>query len=67
MTDESRKPPGPASPSTAEPNTTGPDTTGPDTTGQDTAAGPDAPGPLDALTDVAGLRVGHAQVPGEGR
>lgn len=23
-------------------------------------------GPLDALTDVAGLRVGHAQVPGEG-
>lgn len=38
-------------------------------------AGPSAPpepepshaaGPLDALTDVAGLRVGHAQVPGEG-
>ncbi|MEV3933778.1 MULTISPECIES: P1 family peptidase [unclassified Streptomyces] len=25
-----------------------------------------APGPLDALTDVAGLRVGHASVPGEG-
>ncbi|MFF2899168.1 P1 family peptidase [Streptomyces sp. NPDC057966] len=28
-------------------------------------AGPSA-GPLDALTDVAGLHVGHAQVPGEG-
>ncbi|MFJ2498289.1 P1 family peptidase [Streptomyces sp. NPDC087539] len=55
--DESRKPTGPsASPGTA----------GPNTTGQDTAAGPDAPGPLDALTDVAGLRVGHAQVPGAG-
>ncbi|MFF9566817.1 P1 family peptidase [Streptomyces sp. NPDC014685] len=26
----------------------------------------DATGPLDALTDVAGLRVGHAQVAGEG-
>ncbi|WP_405390263.1 P1 family peptidase [Streptomyces sp. NBC_01102] len=25
-----------------------------------------APGPLDALTDVAGIRVGHARVPGEG-
>ncbi|WP_432105697.1 P1 family peptidase [Streptomyces sp. bgisy091] len=25
-----------------------------------------APGPLDALTDVAGIRVGHAEVPGEG-
>lgn len=24
------------------------------------------PGPLDALTDVAGIRVGHARVPGEG-
>ncbi|MFI8005537.1 P1 family peptidase [Streptomyces sp. NPDC086010] len=24
-----------------------------------------APGPLDALTDVAGIRVGHARVPGE--
>lgn len=33
-----------------------------------TARKPAAPsaGPLDALTDVAGLRVGHAQVPGEG-
>ncbi|MFE9726846.1 P1 family peptidase [Streptomyces sp. NPDC005794] len=25
-----------------------------------------APGPLDALTDVAGIRVGHARVPGRG-
>ncbi|MEE1771785.1 P1 family peptidase [Streptomyces sp. JV185] len=51
MTEEPRRPTAPAAPQSAS----GPDT--PD---------PDATGPLDALTDVAGLRVGHAQVPGEG-
>ncbi|MFJ8887835.1 P1 family peptidase [Streptomyces sp. NPDC102402] len=33
---------------------------------EETTEAPPAPGPLDALTDVAGLRVGHASVPGEG-
>lgn len=56
MTEEPRRPTAPAAPR----NAPGPDTPGPDT------SGPDATGPLDALTDVAGLRVGHAQVPGEG-
>ncbi|MEU9321563.1 P1 family peptidase [Streptomyces sp. NPDC048295] len=51
MTEEPRRPVAPAAPR----NASGPDT-----------PGPDATGPLDALTDVAGLRVGHAQVPGEG-
>ncbi|MFJ9620713.1 P1 family peptidase [Streptomyces sp. NPDC101181] len=35
-----------------------------DRTGKDTAHG--NPPPLDALTDVAGIRVGHAEVPGKG-
>ncbi|MEV1045214.1 P1 family peptidase [Streptomyces sp. NPDC049916] len=35
-----------------------------DRTDKDTAHG--NPPPLDALTDVAGIRVGHAEVPGEG-
>lgn len=33
---------------------------------EETTEAPPAAGPLDALTDVAGLRVGHACVPGEG-
>ncbi|MFI5768624.1 P1 family peptidase [Streptomyces sp. NPDC051658] len=58
MTEEPLNPTDPAAP----PNSPGPN-----------AAPPNAPGPLDALpdlldalTDIAGLRVGHAQVPGEG-
>ncbi|MGW2847691.1 P1 family peptidase [Streptomyces sp. NPDC001274] len=48
----------------------GPPTTGPLDSGPPAAgpldSGPPAAGPLDALTDVAGLCVGHAQVPGAG-
>ncbi|MGW1407278.1 P1 family peptidase [Streptomyces sp. NPDC002403] len=62
MTEEPRRPTTPIAPQ----NTSGPDASGPDASGPLAATGPDAAGPLDALTDVAGLRVGHAQVPGEG-
>ncbi|MFH8567237.1 P1 family peptidase [Streptomyces sp. NPDC017993] len=34
--------------------------------GDRTADAPRPPGPLDALTDIAGLRVGHAQLAGDG-
>ncbi|MFD7494597.1 P1 family peptidase [Streptomyces sp. NPDC059832] len=63
MTEEPRNPTAPAAPpNAAPPNSPGPSATPPDVPGP-LDAPPDL---LDALTDVAGLRVGHAQVPGEG-
>ncbi|MFE7467816.1 P1 family peptidase [Streptomyces sp. NPDC057499] len=62
--------PADAGPADPEPADAGPPGAWPPGAGPlDTAppgAGPAGAGPLDALTDVAGLCVGHARVPGEG-